>query len=111
MKNFRISKKIGSQAVQDITERIDKAFQLFFRNVKRKLRCSPPNLKKVKNYKEAFKCFKISAEIGNIDAMYYLGHLYNDGLGVDKSKELAKKWYQKSADGGKEKAKRILSNG
>ena len=67
--------------------------------------------KKVKNYKEAFKCFKISAEIGNIDAMYYLGHLYNDGLGVDKSKELAKKWYQKSADGGKEKAKRILSNG
>ena len=48
---FSYLKKIGSQAVQDITDRIDRAFQLFFRNVKRKIRCSPPNFKKVKNYK------------------------------------------------------------
>ena len=44
-------KEIGSQAVQDITDRIDRAFQLFFSNVKRKVRCSPPNFKKVRRYK------------------------------------------------------------
>ena len=48
---FSYLKKIGSQAVQDITDRIDRAFQLFFRNVERKISCSPPNFKKVKNYK------------------------------------------------------------
>ena len=48
---FSYLKEIGSQAVQDITDRIDRAFQLFFRNVKSKIRCSPPNFKKVKNYK------------------------------------------------------------
>jgi len=51
LKKFSYLKKIGSQAVQDITDRIDKAFQLFFRNVKRKIKCSPPNFKKIKNYK------------------------------------------------------------
>jgi len=51
LEKFLYLKKIGSQAVQDITDRIDRAFQLFFRKVKRKIRCSPPNFKKVKNYK------------------------------------------------------------
>ena len=48
---FSYIKEIGSQAVQDITDRIDRAFQLFFSNLKRKVRCSPPNFKKVKRYK------------------------------------------------------------
>lgn len=48
---FSYIKEIGSQAVQDITDRIDKAFQLFFSNLKRKVRCSPPNFKKVSRYK------------------------------------------------------------
>lgn len=51
LKKFSYLNKIGSQSVQDVTDRIDRAFQLFFRNVKRKIRCSPPNFKKVKNYK------------------------------------------------------------
>lgn len=50
-KKFSYLKEIGSQAVQDITDRIDKAYQLFFSNLKRKVRCSPPNFKKVKKYK------------------------------------------------------------
>ena len=37
--------------MQDVVDRIDRAFQLFFRNFQRKIRCSPPNFKKVKNYK------------------------------------------------------------
>jgi len=51
LEKFSYLKEIGSQAVQDVTDRIDRAYQLFFRNVKRKIRCSPPNFKKLKNYK------------------------------------------------------------
>ena len=51
LQKFSYLKEIGAQAVQDVTERIDRAFQLFFRNVKRKIRCSPPNFKKVSCYK------------------------------------------------------------
>ncbi len=40
---------VGSQAVQDICQRIDKAYQLFFKHNKKGVR--PPNFKKVKKYK------------------------------------------------------------
>lgn len=42
--------QLGSQAIQDVTNRIDKAYQLFFRNVKAKKKTSPPKFKKVKKY-------------------------------------------------------------
>lgn len=40
---------IGSQAVQDICQRIEKAYQLFFKHHKKGVR--PPNFKKVRKYK------------------------------------------------------------
>jgi putative transposase len=40
---------VGSQAVQDICQRIEKAYQLFFKNNKKGVR--PPGFKKVKKYK------------------------------------------------------------
>lgn len=40
---------VGSQAVQDICQRIDKAYQLFFKHHKKGVR--PPGFKKVKKYK------------------------------------------------------------
>lgn len=40
---------VGSQAVQDICERIEKAYQLFFKHHKKGVR--PPSFKKVKKYK------------------------------------------------------------
>ncbi len=40
---------VGSQAVQDICQRIEKAYQLFFNHKKRGVR--PPGFKKVKKYK------------------------------------------------------------
>mgnify|MGYP002858838818 CR=1 FL=1 len=43
--------EFGSQAVQDVAERINRAFELFFGNLKRKVRCSPPKFKKVRRYK------------------------------------------------------------
>lgn len=41
--------QVGSQAVQDICQRIEKAYQLFFKHHKKGVR--PPNFKKVKRYK------------------------------------------------------------
>lgn len=43
--------EIGSQAVQDIAERIDRAYKLFFRNLKHKIKTAPPSFKKVRKYK------------------------------------------------------------
>jgi putative transposase len=42
---------VGSQVVQDIIERIDKAYTLFFSNLKNGKKASPPKFKKVKKYK------------------------------------------------------------
>ena len=41
--------QVGSQAVQDICQRIEKAYQLFFKHHNKGVR--PPNFKKVKKYK------------------------------------------------------------
>ena len=48
---FKYLLEFGSQAVQDVVERINRAFELFFGNIKRKVRCSPPKFKKVRRYK------------------------------------------------------------
>ena len=40
---------VGSQAVQDICQRIERAYQLFFKHHKKGVR--PPNFKKVRRYK------------------------------------------------------------
>ncbi len=47
---YRHWNQVGSQAIQDIIQRIDKAYKLFFGNRKRKVRTSPPGFKKVKKY-------------------------------------------------------------
>ena len=51
MSRFSYLKEIGSQAVQDITQRMDRAYKLFFRNLKRKIHTAPPSFKKVRKYK------------------------------------------------------------
>ena len=43
--------KLGSQAIQEITERIANGYTLFFRNVKRKIRSGPPSFKRRAKYK------------------------------------------------------------
>lgn len=42
---------IPSHAIQDITERVSKAYKLFFENLKRKVKTAPPRFQKVKKYK------------------------------------------------------------
>jgi len=50
---FAFWKQVGSQAIQELTERIDKGYQRFFDYAKKKTsqKASPPNFKKVKKYK------------------------------------------------------------
>ncbi|WYL96502.1 MAG: transposase [Gloeotrichia echinulata IR180] len=48
-KRHQFWQSIGSQAVQDICQRIEKAYQLFFKHNKKGVR--PPGFKKVKKYK------------------------------------------------------------
>ena len=43
--------QLGSQAIQDIADRIDKAYKLFFRNRKHGIKSGTPNFKKRRNYK------------------------------------------------------------
>lgn len=42
---------LNSQAIQDITERIDRAYKLFFRKHKKGIRSAPPRFKKRRKYK------------------------------------------------------------
>lgn len=42
---------LGSQAIQDIAQRIDRGYKLFFRNREHGIKSSPPSFKKVKKYK------------------------------------------------------------
>lgn len=44
-------KEVGSQAIQDIAERIDRGYKLFFENLKRKIHTAPPKFKKVAKYR------------------------------------------------------------
>jgi len=43
--------QVGSQAIQDIIQRIEKAYQLFYRNLKHGVKTAPPGFRKVKRYK------------------------------------------------------------
>ena len=44
-------KAIPSQALQDVIERIDKGYQLFFRNLKYGIKTAPPSFRKVVKFK------------------------------------------------------------
>jgi putative transposase len=50
-KRYSFWNNLGSQAIQDIAQRIDRAYKLFFNNLKRGVRTSPPGFKKVRRYR------------------------------------------------------------
>ena len=50
-KRFAFWNNLGSQAIQDIAERIDRGYKLFFGNLRRGVRASPPRFKKVRGYR------------------------------------------------------------
>ena len=57
-----------------------------------------------RRYESAFEGFSEYAKIGNATAQYYLGKMYEDGLGVSQDYIKAVEWYRKSAEQGNAKA-------
>ncbi len=53
-----------------------------------------------KKFEEAASWFRGSAEKENASAQCYLGYLYENGIGVEKSNVEAAKWYTKAAEQG-----------
>ena len=53
-----------------------------------------------KDYKAAFKWFKLAAEGGDLDAHKSLGQMYFDGMGVPQDHQMALKWYKRPAERG-----------
>ncbi|WP_287770323.1 RNA-guided endonuclease TnpB family protein [Megasphaera sp.] len=51
LERFSYLKEIGSQALQDVTDRIDRAYKLFWTNLDNKRKTAPPGFKKVRKYK------------------------------------------------------------
>ncbi len=61
-------------------------------------------------YIELVQQYREAANQGHAYAQYNLGHCYECGRGVEKNLSEAKKWYQKAADLGCEKANEKLNN-
>ena len=56
------------------------------------------------DYDEAFKWFSRAAQNGCPQAMYHLGLMNAEGLGIPRNPQLAFEWYGKSAERGDEDA-------
>jgi TPR repeat protein len=54
----------------------------------------------VKSDKKAAKIYRRAAELGDVDAMVFLGEMYNEGLGVKLDKKKAARLYRAAADRG-----------
>lgn len=80
---YRHWRLVGSQAVQDIVQSIDKAYKLFFGNLKRKVRTSPPGFKKVKKY-SSFTLKQAGWQLLDGNKVYLQGKVYK----YFKSREL-----------------------
>ncbi len=61
-----------------------------------------------RDYKNALPYYEKAAEAGHRESQYFLGYMYQKGLGVKQSEEKAIEWYQKSADQGNVYAKEML---
>jgi TPR repeat protein len=59
--------------------------------------------------KQLFQAQEQLAKKGRPDAQYYLGEMYEHGLGTTQNLDNAFKWYKKSADQGNRLAKRKLA--
>ena len=61
-----------------------------------------------RDYSEAVRWIRKSAEQGNAKGQLNLGWMYDNGYGVSQDYSEAVKWYRKSAEQGNENAKNNL---
>ena len=79
---------LPSQAVQQIAERIDRAYKLFFRNLKHKVDTNPPKFKKVKKYASYTlkQCgYKFEGNKVKLNGIWYGFHKSRDWKGKIKT--------------------------
>lgn len=50
------------------------------------------------NYTKAFEWYQKAADLENISAMYYVGYMYENELGIEQDYSKAMDWYKKTAD-------------
>jgi TPR repeat protein len=62
----------------------------------------------VKGSVSPFESYMFSAENGDPEAMFIIARYFEDGIGVEKNLEEAKKWYNKAASLGHFGAKKAL---
>lgn len=63
-----------------------------------------------KNFVEAAACYRWGADLGDRQAEFNLGRLYDNGTGVEQDFDQAKFWWQKSADQGDHSAEAMLGS-
>lgn len=49
-----------------------------------------------RDFKKAQDLFVQGSELGGVNAAYYLGYMYYNGLGIEKNSQEAEKWFQRS---------------
>jgi putative transposase len=74
-KRFAYWNLLGSQAIQDIAQRIDRAYKLFFENRKRGIRSAPPSFKRVRRYK-SFTLKQAGYRLLDGNRIVIMGHEY-----------------------------------
>ena len=62
------------------------------------------------NYDEVFRCMKVGAEAGILDAMLELAVCYGSGIGTEVDHEQALIWLKKCAEGGSKEAREKLKS-
>ena len=74
-KKFNFFNNLNSQTIQDIVERIDRAYKLFFRNQKHNIKSAPPCFKKLSKYK-SFTLKQCGYKILNSNKILILGKVF-----------------------------------
>ena len=83
-----IFKGLDAQAVQNVAERIDKAYKLFFRSLKAKVKTNPPKFKAVKKYSSYTlkqTGYKFSGNKVRLNGVWYGFHKSRDWKGRIKT--------------------------
>jgi hypothetical protein len=60
------------------------------------------------NYIEAVEWYRKAADLGDEEAMFRVGSMYENGEGVEKDIQKAKELYSMSAEKGYEEAKKVF---
>jgi putative transposase len=82
-KKYSYWNRLGSQAIQDIAQRIDRSYRLFFRNLKHGIKTAPPGFKKVRRYK-SFTLKQAGYKLINSNRIKIMGQEYK----YHKSREI-----------------------